>query len=62
MENKIYYRIEIYKGLFNHDVGFDGMGEPVTLKVDVENDDVMRAIVSAAVFSCNTCVVYVEDD
>ena len=60
MEHKIYYRIEIYKGLFNHDVGFDGMGEPVTLKI--ENDDVMRAIVSAAAISCNTCVVYVEVD
>lgn len=60
MEHKIYYRIEIYKGLFNHDVGFDGMGEPVTLKI--ENDDVMRAIVSAAAISCNTCVVYVEAD
>lgn len=62
MEHKVYYKIEIYKGLFNHDVGFDGMEEPVTLKVDVENDDVMRAIVSAAAFSCNTCVVYVEAD
>lgn len=60
MEHKVYYRIEIYKGLFNHDVGFDGMGEPVTLKI--ENDDVMRAIVSAAAISCNTCVVYVEAD
>ena len=60
MEHKVYYRIEIYKGLFNHDVGFDGMGEPVTLKI--ENDDVMRAIVSAAAISCNTCVVYVEVD
>ena len=60
MEHKIYYRIEIYKGLFNHDVGFDGMGEPVTLKI--ENDDVMKAIVSAAAISCNTCVVYVEVD
>jgi len=60
MEHKVFYRIEIYKGLFNHDVGFDGMGEPVTLKI--ENDDVMRAIVSAAAISCNTCVVYVEVD
>ncbi len=60
MEHTIYYRIEIYKGLFNHDVGFDGMGEPVTLKV--EADDVMRAIVSAAAISCNTCVVYAEVD
>lgn len=60
MEHKVYYRIEIYKGLFNHDVGFDGMGEPVTLKV--EDDDEMRAIVSAAAISCNTCVVYVEVD
>lgn len=60
MEHKVYYRIEIYKGLFNHDVGFDGMGEPVTLKI--ENDDVMRAIVSAAAISCNTCIVYVEVD
>ena len=60
MEHKIYYRIEIYKGLFNHDVGFDGMEEPITLKV--ESDDVMKAIVSAAAISCNTCVVYVEVD
>lgn len=60
MEHKVYYRIEIYKGLFNHDVGFDGMEEPVTLKV--EDDDEMRAIVSAAAISCNTCVVYVEVD
>ena len=58
MEHKVYYRIEIYKGLFNHDVGFDGMGEPVFLRV--ENDDVMRAIVSAVAISCNTCIVYVE--
>lgn len=60
MEHKVYYRIEIYKGLFNHDVGFDGMEEPVTLKV--ETDDEMRVIVSAAAISCNTCVVYVEVD
>ena len=60
MEHKVYYRIEIYKGLFNHDVGFDRMEEPVTLKV--EDDDEMRAIVSAAAISCNTCVVYVEVD
>ena len=39
MENKVYYKIEIYKGLFNHDVGFDGMEEPVALKIDVDNDD-----------------------
>lgn len=60
MEHKIYYRIDIYKGLFDHDVGFDGMEEPITLKV--EGDDVMKAIVSAAAISCNTCVVYVEVD
>ena len=60
MEHKVYYRIEIYKGLFNHDVGFDGMEEPITLKV--EDEDEMRIIVSAAVISCNTCVVYVEVD
>ena len=60
MEHKIYYRIGIYKGLFDHDVGFDGMEEPITLKV--EGDDVMKAIVSAATISCNTCVVYVEVD
>lgn len=60
MEHKVYYRIEIYKGLFNHDVGFDGMEEPVYLRV--ESEDEMKVIVSAAAVSCNTCVVYVEVD
>jgi hypothetical protein len=46
--------------LFNHDVGFDGMEEPVFLRV--ESEDEMRVIVSAAAISCNTCVVYVEVD
>ena len=58
MEHKVYYRIEIYKGLFNHDVGFVGMEEPVRLKV--ESEDEMKVIVSVATISCNTCVVYVE--
>ena len=58
MEHKVYYRIEIYKGLFNYDVGFAGMEEPVRLKV--ESEDEMKVIVSAAAISCNTCVVYVE--
>lgn len=58
MEHKVYYRIEIYKGLFNHDVGFVGMEEPVYLRV--ESEDEMKVIVSAATVSYNTCVVYVE--
>ena len=58
MEHKVYYRIEIYKGLFNHDVGFDGMKEPVCLRVESEYE--MKVIVSTAAISCNTCVVYVE--
>lgn len=60
MEHKVYYRIEIYKGLFNHDLGFAGMEEPVYIRVESEDD--MKAIVSAAAISCNTCVVYVEAD
>ena len=58
MEHKVYYRIEIYKGLFNHDLGFSGMEEPVYLRV--ESEDEMKTIVLAATVSCNTCVVYVE--
>lgn len=58
MEHKVYYRIEIYKGLFNHDVGFDNMPEPIVLRVEDEVE--MRIVVSAAAVSCNTCVVYVE--
>ena len=58
MEHKVYYRIEIYKGLFNHDVGFNNMPEPIVLRVEDEIE--MRIVVSAATISCNTCVVYVE--
>ena len=58
MEHKVYYRIEIYKGLFTHDVGFNNMPEPIVLRVEDEVE--MRIIVSAATVSCNTCVVYVE--
>ena len=60
MEHKVYYKIEIYNGLFNHDVGFDKMPAPIVLRVEDEVE--MRIIVSAATVSCNTCVVYVEAD
>ena len=58
MEHKVYYRIEIYKGLFNYNVGFAGMEEPIFLRT--ESEDEMKVIVSAATMSCNTCAVYVE--
>lgn len=58
MEHKVYYKIEIYKGLFNHDVGFNNMPEPIVLRVEDEIE--MRIVVSAAAVSYNTCIVYAE--
>lgn len=58
MEHKVYYKIEIYKGLFNHDVGFNNMPEPIVLRVEDEIE--MRIAVSAAAVSGNTCIVNVE--
>jgi len=58
MEHKVYYRIEIYKHLFNEDGSFDNNEEPVSLRVEDEID--MKIIVSAAVMACNQVVVQVE--
>lgn len=58
MEHKVYYRINIYKNLFNEDGSFDNNEDPVSVRVEDEND--MRIIVSAAVMACNQVVVQVE--
>lgn len=58
MEHKVYYRIDIYKNLFNEDGSFDNNEDPVSVRVEDEND--MRIIVSAAVMACNQVVVQVE--
>ena len=58
MEHKVYYRIEIYKHLFNEDGSFDNNEEPVSLRVEDKID--MKIIVSAAVMACNQVVVQVE--
>jgi hypothetical protein len=58
MEHKVYYRISIYKHLFNGDGSFDNNEEPVSVRVEDEID--MKIIVSAAVMACNQVVVQVE--
>ena len=60
MEHKVYYRIDIYKNLFNEDGSFDNDEEPVSLRVEDEID--MRIIVSAAVMGGNQVVVQAEVD
>lgn len=60
MEHKVYYRINIYKNLFNEDGSFDNNEDPVSVRVEDEND--MRIIVSAAVMGGNQVVVQAEVD
>lgn len=57
MEHKIYYSIELYKELINDDGTFNNDEEPISLRV--EDDEELKHIVSAAARACCQVVVTV---
>ena len=60
MEHKVYYRIDIYKDLFDENGDFSNTEEPVSMRVEDEID--MRIIVSAAALGGSQVVVQIEVD
>jgi hypothetical protein len=57
MEHKIYYSIELYKELINEDGTFNNDEEPISLRV--EDEEELKVIVSAAARACCQVVVTV---
>lgn len=57
MEHKVYYLIDLYKELFNEDGTFNNDEEPISLRV--EDEEELKVIVSAASRACCQVVVTV---
>ena len=57
MEHKIYYSIELYRELINEDGTFNNDEEPISLRV--EDEEELKVIVSAASLACCQVVVTV---
>ena len=57
MEHKVYYSIELYKELIKEDGTFNNDEEPISLRV--EDEEELKVIVSAASRACCQVVVTV---